>query len=211
MRRDRAAWGRVVRALSEPDDGGERLQTCYRFDGLSNLTEVWAGPTTDTTSIQCNFADSALKLQQSSTWDDFGNELSRTDALGRTWQFRYDYYGQLESSQTPEPAAASARIDYRKTGRWLMSRLVDYERLLEQFLGEAMPVEEFQVTYLDRFKNEGLLDEPLFELLDELFGDVDSFTTDPQLLAENPSFYLDEAGLRQKVRQAAVRLSDLKR
>jgi hypothetical protein len=92
-----------------------------------------------------------------------------------------------------------------------MSTLVDYERLLEQFLSGAMPVEEFQATYLDRFKNEGQLDEPLFELLDELFGDVDSFTTDPQLLAENPSFYLDEAGLRHKVRQAAVRLSDLKR
>jgi hypothetical protein len=93
----------------------------------------------------------------------------------------------------------------------LMSTLVDYERLLEQFLSGAMPVEEFQATYLDRFKNEGQLDESLFELLDELFGDVDSFTTDPQLLAENPGFYLDEAGLRQKVRQAAARLSDLKR
>lgn len=89
--------------------------------------------------------------------------------------------------------------------------LADYERLLEQFLSGAMPVEEFQATYLDRFKNEGRLDEPLFELLDELFGDVDSFTADPQLLAGNSSFYLDEAGLRKRVRQAAARLSDLKR
>jgi len=79
-----------------------------------------------------------------------------------------------------------------------MSRLVDYEQLLEQFVSGAMPVEEFQATYLDLFKNEGRLDEQLFELLDELFGDVDSFTADPQLLAENPSSYLDEAGLRQK-------------
>jgi hypothetical protein len=92
-----------------------------------------------------------------------------------------------------------------------MNKLVDYERLFERFLSGAMPVEEFQAAYLDLFKNEGQLGEPLFELLDELFGDVDSFTTDPQLLAENPNFYLDEAGLRQKVRKAAVRLSDLKR
>ncbi len=110
MGRDRAAWGRIVRTLSEADDGGQRLQTCYRFDGLSNLTEVWAGPTTDTTGTQCNFADATLKLQQSSTWDDFGNELSRSDALGRTWQFRYDYYGQLESSQTPEQAHSVYRV-----------------------------------------------------------------------------------------------------
>ncbi|WP_165764043.1 RHS repeat protein, partial [Nocardioides sp. PD653] len=106
------ALGRLVRALSEPDDQGQRLQTCYRFDGLSNLTEVWAGPTTDITRAECNFAETTLKLQQSSTWDDFGNELSRSDALGRTWQYRYDYHGHLESSQTPEQAQAGTRTTY---------------------------------------------------------------------------------------------------
>jgi RHS repeat-associated protein len=106
------AIGRITRSLSEPEDGGQRLQVCYRFDGLSNLTEVWAGPTTDFSSAECNFADSTLKLQQSSTWDDFGNELTRTDALGRVWQFRYDYYGNLESSQTPEQATTGAWTTY---------------------------------------------------------------------------------------------------
>lgn len=90
-----------------------------------------------------------------------------------------------------------------------MSRLVDYKRLLEQFLANAMPVEEFQAAYLARFKNEGELGVPLFELLDDLFGDVDSFTADPQLLAENSSFYLDEERLREKVQIAVSRLSDL--
>ena len=89
--------------------------------------------------------------------------------------------------------------------------LVDYASLLEQFLSGAMPVEEFQATYLDRFKGERSLEEPLFELLDELFGDIDSFTTDSQLLAENPDFYLNEAKLRQKVRRTVERLSHLKR
>lgn len=73
-----------------------------------------------------------------------------------------------------------------------------------------MPVEEFQAIYLDRFKNEEQLDEPLFELLDEIFSDVDSFTNDQQLLAENPRFYLDEAGLRERVRVAMGRMSALK-
>jgi hypothetical protein len=92
-----------------------------------------------------------------------------------------------------------------------MSKLVDYERLFERFLGGAMSVEEFQAAYLYLFKNEGQLDEPLFELLDELFGDVDSLTTNQQLLAENPNFYLDEATLRQKVQKTADRLLGLKR
>ncbi|MDC6171319.1 colicin immunity domain-containing protein [Paucibacter sp. XJ19-41] len=91
------------------------------------------------------------------------------------------------------------------------SFLVDYGLLLEQFLHGAISVEEFHTTYLDRFKNEAeQLNEPLFELLDELFGDVDSFTTDQQLLTDSPGFYLDEVRLREKVQLAAVRLSTLK-
>jgi hypothetical protein len=46
-----------------------------------------------------------------------------------------------------------------------------YLLLLEQFLSGAMSAEEFQTTYLDRFKNEDELDEGLFLLLDELFAE----------------------------------------
>jgi hypothetical protein len=99
-----------------------------------------------------------------------------------------------------------------KLGGLMSSALAfDYELLLERFLSGAMPVEEFQATYLNRFKCEERLDAPLFEVLDELFGDIDSFTADSQLLAEKPHFYLDETRLRQKVREAANRLSDLRR
>lgn len=93
----------------------------------------------------------------------------------------------------------------------MSNALVDYGSLLGQFLSGAMPVEEFQATYLDCFKNEGQLDASTFELLDELFGDVDSFTIDQRLLAENPDFYLDEGRLREKVRSVVNRLATLKR
>jgi hypothetical protein len=72
-----------------------------------------------------------------------------------------------------------------------------------------MPVEEFQETYLERFKNETNLDREAFQLLDELFGDVDSFTVDQRLLAESPDFYLDEARLREKVHVVADSLAAL--
>jgi hypothetical protein len=88
----------------------------------------------------------------------------------------------------------------------------EYGMLLDRFLSGAMTVEEFQVTYLDRFKTEERpLDEPLYQLLDELFGDVDAFGTDPKLFVEHPDFYLDENGLREKVRRAAARLLTLNR
>lgn len=88
---------------------------------------------------------------------------------------------------------------------------VEYGVLLDQFLNQEISVEEFQEKYLERFKNERRqLAEPLFELLDGLFGDVDAFSSDPQLIAEDPGYYLDEMGLREIVRVVAARLSFLK-
>ncbi|MCC6504632.1 MAG: hypothetical protein IT475_04220 [Aquimonas sp.] len=76
----------------------------------------------------------------------------------------------------------------------------DYELLLNRFLEGEQSAEEFQHVYLARFKGEERkLDEPFFELLDGLFGDVDAFTTDQELIADNPGFYLNEVALREKV------------
>lgn len=86
----------------------------------------------------------------------------------------------------------------------------DYAMLLNRFLDGKISTEEFQCTYLRCFKNEDRkLDESLFELLDELFGDVDAFCTDQELLAENPDFYVDEAALREKTAQSLQRLIQL--
>ena len=84
----------------------------------------------------------------------------------------------------------------------------DYKALLDRFMEKAIPVEEFQTIYLELFKNETRqLSEPLFALLDGLFGDIDSFSADPYLLAEQPDYYIDEAQLREKVKVVANRLS----
>lgn len=100
--------GRVSRTVDAPDDSGNRLQLCNKYDSLGNLTEIWAGPTTDVTTTACSFNEAGLKKQAAYTWDDFGNQLSRTDQLGKVWAFAYDYHGNLESSQTPEQAKVSA-------------------------------------------------------------------------------------------------------
>lgn len=100
--------GRAVRAVGEPDNSGQRLQTCTRYDTLGNLTEVWAGPTTDTTPRACNFGDAGLVRQLSQTWDDFGELLRRTDPLGKAWNYSYDLHGNLATSQSPEQAKLSA-------------------------------------------------------------------------------------------------------
>ena len=91
--------GRLTRRVSAPDDSGNSLQTCYSYDKLSNLIQLKAGATTDVASSACP-GSPAVQLTQ--TWDDFGEQLTRTDALNRTWSYAYDNHGNLLSSQSPE-------------------------------------------------------------------------------------------------------------
>lgn len=91
--------GRLTRSVSAPDDTGNRLQTCYSYDKLSNLIQLKAGATTDVASTTCP-GSPAVQLTQ--TWDDFGEQLTKTDALSRVWTYTYDNHGNLLSSQSPE-------------------------------------------------------------------------------------------------------------
>jgi hypothetical protein len=82
-----------------------------------------------------------------------------------------------------------------------------YGDLIERFLGHKLSLQEFSTIFMERFQNETeQLDEPLFLLLDELFGDVDSTTGDPELLAERPEFYMDKEGLEVKARDILQRM-----
>jgi YD repeat-containing protein len=87
--------GRITRTVSAPDDSGNRLQTCTTYDTLSNLTQLKA----DVTSLTC---PGSPILQLAQTWDDFGEQLSKTDALSRVWTYAYDSHGNLTSSQSLE-------------------------------------------------------------------------------------------------------------
>lgn len=83
----------------------------------------------------------------------------------------------------------------------------EYRTLLNDFLSGKLPASEFQREYLNRFKSEKRwLDSELFDLLEKVFGDVDSYSSDPELLAANPAFYLDEVRLRERIRTALDRL-----
>jgi hypothetical protein len=91
-----------------------------------------------------------------------------------------------------------------------MNATADYKVLIDAFLDRSISVEDFQYQYLDLFKNDqSEPDEPVYLLLDALFGDIDSYTTDTVLLKEMPHFYLDEEGLRRAVAEKSQRLATL--
>jgi hypothetical protein len=82
-----------------------------------------------------------------------------------------------------------------------------YSDLIERFLTRQLSAQKFSDYFLENFKEETEpLNQELFLLLDELFGDADSFTTDSGLLAEDPDFYLDETGLEAKARDILHRM-----
>ncbi|MDR3054797.1 MAG: colicin immunity domain-containing protein [Zoogloeaceae bacterium] len=88
--------------------------------------------------------------------------------------------------------------------------LRDYESLLEQFINDAITLDELRKLYLTRFKKEARpMDEPVYEVLQALFGDIDLCTAAPELLSKHADYYLDEETLRQQIRQGLKRLSEL--
>jgi len=85
---------------------------------------------------------------------------------------------------------------------------VGYEALIEAFLAQRFSAGEFEKRFLKAFKNEpGGMDTKVFEVLDGLFSDVDSYSPQCQEGKEGP-FEISEAALR---RQAAKALGDLQR
>jgi Bacterial self-protective colicin-like immunity len=81
---------------------------------------------------------------------------------------------------------------------------------INNYLKRGVSSDLFQSEFISAFKNDIDLSETEYDILDELFGDVDSFTRDDQLLNLGSKFYISETELKTKAEQALVRLSGLK-
>jgi RHS repeat-associated protein len=90
---------RPVRGVGPALANGQRLHVCTKYSNLGFVSEVWAGPSTDTTSATCNFTNPNLKRQVSFGYDDFGRKLSETDPLGRIARWTYDVHGNVLTAQ----------------------------------------------------------------------------------------------------------------
>jgi RHS repeat-associated protein len=106
--------GRLTREVGPPTSGTDasRPVSCFVYTVLSDVKEIWAGSTTDTTAKVCNLADASLKKQVARTYDDFGRKLSETDQNGKVWKWTWNVHNQLVSSQTPVQAAAGQSTTY---------------------------------------------------------------------------------------------------
>lgn len=91
----------------------------------------------------------------------------------------------------------------------MTKNLEGYLILIEDFIRGGLSVSAFQEAFFRTFKNEDVIfDEAAFQLLDELFGDLDAFTDNAELLRLNSVYYVDEATLRANVTEIQRLLND---
>ncbi len=82
----------------------------------------------------------------------------------------------------------------------------DYQKLIQAFLDRQLPVEEFESRYLAAVKAEpGGMDPVLYEIVEDLFGAVDTYSPECSSGEETP-VVISEASLRREAREALDRL-----
>jgi len=88
-----------------------------------------------------------------------------------------------------------------------MNNIDSYISLIDKFVSHKISLAKFRISYMEEFKNDQrMLGEPIFPILNGLFGDADMCTSNKQLLGDYPEFYIDEKTLREK---AAIALKQL--
>ena len=79
-----------------------------------------------------------------------------------------------------------------------------YVSLIASFLGGSVDASTFEPLFLGMFKNEGVIFPPIvFNVLDRLFADVDSYCADPAIRGKED---LDENQLRDRCGTALLDL-----
>lgn len=90
-----------------------------------------------------------------------------------------------------------------------MNIVDDYYKIIENFLEEKTSVLSFKEVFLKTYLNEQReFDDNIFEILDNLFAEVDLYTSDLYLL-ENFDLYVTENQLRQTANKTLHNLRDL--
>ena len=91
----------------------------------------------------------------------------------------------------------------------MIKNFEEYEVLLNQFLEKKISTEIFQIEFINLFKSESRhLDDHLYNILEEIVGDCDALSDDPELLLENPSFYINEVVFRERMFSAKRKLQN---
>ena len=86
-----------------------------------------------------------------------------------------------------------------------MSTIAKYILLITQFVTGEITASQFETTYLEMFKNEtDILPEDVYDVLNNLFLDVDAYCGDPELRDDED---LDDEDLVSSAKEALKKLT----
>lgn len=87
----------------------------------------------------------------------------------------------------------------------VVQMLAGYEPIIRAFITGTSKADDFERDYLLYFKNDShQVGGPEFDVLDELFADIDDYVADPRLREEVSG--IDEEELRARAREAYKKL-----
>ena len=87
-----------------------------------------------------------------------------------------------------------------------------YITIIKKFADGDMKAFDFERSYLEMFKSEGELQGRLFDVLNELFSDVDSYCGDAEIAnynKEDPFHDIDENELLNRAKSSLQKLQEI--
>ena len=87
-----------------------------------------------------------------------------------------------------------------------------YISIIKKFTDGDMKASDFERSYLEMFKSEVELQGRLFDVLNELFSDVDSYCGDPEIAnynKEDPFHNIDENELLNRTKSSLQKLQEI--
>jgi hypothetical protein len=82
--------------------------------------------------------------------------------------------------------------------------LSKYTQLLSDYVDRRISAEQFSTRFMEEFKNETVIfGDPVFSILDGIFGDADAFCDDPALMDEDD---LTDEQLHERCKVALAKL-----
>lgn len=84
----------------------------------------------------------------------------------------------------------------------------EYLQLINSFLKSEITANDFSLKFIDKMKNDNrTFGDDLYDLLEEMFGEANSYTDKHEIYITNPDWYLTDIQLKNKATLIASKLT----
>lgn len=86
----------------------------------------------------------------------------------------------------------------------------EYLQLINSFLEDKIGANEFSLKYLHKMKSDNrTFGDDLYDILQKMFDEANSYTDNPEIYYSNPDFYLTDSELKIRAKEIFNKLKKL--